>query len=307
MTATAPIDPAAASRGGDGVRRACLVPPLAFFGLFFIGPLIFLILLSVWQVRDFQVVAEPSLANFQEIAANFFAGSNYGWALLQTLYVAATTAVLAVALCYAMALAIVFAVPLRWQRLMILLAVAPFWTSYILRVYAWQVLLAKRGVINSLLAYSGLPDLQLGILYTQTATRVGLIHYLAPILIVVLYVAIANIDRTLIEAARELGATRLQVLRRVILPLSRTGIVLALSFAVLVSCGDALAGSLLGGGAGESWLGKLPLFANMILRAYASSTNLPHTAALAIVLVLLMMAILAAAYALTERARIEAR
>jgi len=283
------------------------VPTLAFFGLFFIGPVIFLVLLGFWQIRDFQVVATPSLENYRDIARNLFAGSNYGWAILQTLYVAATTAILALLLCYSMALAIVFAVPERWQRLMVLLAVAPFWTSYILRVYAWQVLLAKRGVINGVLAHVGLPDLQLAILYTQAATRVGLIHYLAPILIVVLYVAIANIDRTLIEAARELGATRLQVLRRVILPLSRTGIVLALSFAVLVSCGDVLAGSLLGGGAGESLLGKLPLFANMILRAYASSTNLPHTAALAIVLVLLMMAILGAAYVLTERSRIEAR
>jgi ABC-type spermidine/putrescine transport system permease subunit I len=206
-----------------------------------------------------------------------------------------------------MALAIVFAVPERRQRLVVLLAVAPFWTSYILRVYAWQVLLAKRGVLNSALAYVGLEELQVAIIYTQGATRIGLVHFLAPILIVILYVAIRNIDRTLIEAARELGASRIQVLWRVILPLSRTGIVLALSFATIVACGDVLAGALLGGGAGESLLGKLPLFQNLILRAYASSTNLPHTAAMALVLVAVMLAILLVAAAAMDRLRIDAR
>ncbi len=248
-----------------------------------------------------------SLANYTDIAANFFTKSNYGFALAQTLYVAATTAVLAVLLCYPMALAIVFAVPARRQRLMLLLCFAPFWTSYILRVFAWQVLLAKRGIINSAFAYIGLPDVHLSILYTQVATRIGLIHYLAPVLIVILYVSITNIDPTLLAAASELGASRLQVFRRVVLPLTRTGIVLSLSFAAIVSCGDVLSGSLLGGGAGQSLLGKLPLFANMVIREYASSTNLPHTAALALILVVTMVLILLAGFAIGERVRVEVK
>jgi ABC-type spermidine/putrescine transport system permease subunit I len=295
------------ARNDSGLRYIVLAPPVLYFGLLFVGPLLFLIALGFWTVENFQTVPGFSFANYADIAANFVDKSNYGYALAQTLYVAATTAIWAVLLCYPMALAIVFAVPQRWQRLVLLLCFAPFWTSYILRVFAWQVLLAKRGIINSAFAYIGLPDVHLSILYTQMATRVGLIHYLAPVLIVILYVSITNIDPTLLAAASELGATRMQVLRRVILPLTRTGIVLSLSFAAIVSCGDVLSGSLLGGGAGQSVLGKLPLFANMVIREYASSTNLPHTAALALILVVAMIAILLVGFAVGDRLRVEVK
>jgi ABC-type spermidine/putrescine transport system permease subunit I len=295
------------ARNDSALRYICLAPPVLYFGLLFVGPLIFLIALGFWTVENFQVVPGFSLSNYRDIAANFLAQSNYGYALAQTLYVAATTAIVAVALCYPMALAVVFAVPQRWQRLVLLLCFAPFWTSYILRVFAWQVLLAKRGIINSAFAYIGLPDVHLSILYTQIATRIGLVHYLAPVLIVILYVSISNIDATLLAAASELGASRMQVLRRVILPLSRGGIILSLSFAAIVSCGDVLSGSLLGGGAGQSLLGKLPLFANMVIREYASSTNLPHTAALALILVVTMLLILFAGFAIGERSRVEVK
>ena len=91
-----------------------------------------------------------------------------------------------------------------------------------LRLFSWQILLANEGH-HQLRARLGRVDLQFNLIYTQTATRIGLIHYLAPILIVVLFVTVANIDRDLIQAARDLGATRWQAFRRVILPMSRTG------------------------------------------------------------------------------------
>ena len=141
---------------------------------------------------------------------------------------------------------------------------------------------------------------------TQTATRIGLIHYLAPILIVVLYVTVANIDRELIQAARDLGATRWQAFRRVILPMSRTGLLVSASFAAIVSFGDVLSGSLLGGGVGHSVLGSVPLFSTMIMTEYASSTNLPRTAALAMILVLVMVLMLAGGAALAERGKVDA-
>ena len=293
----------AGSRGGL-VKGLSIGVPTVVFTVLFLGPLVYVVLLGFWRVENFSIVATFGLDNYLDIARNLFSGSNYGFSIAQTLYVAATTAILAVVLAYPMALAIVFTVPERYQRLVVLLAVAPFWTSYILRVYAWQVLLAKRGVINSALAFAGLRDIEISILYTQSATRVGLIHYLAPILIVILYVSIRNVDPVLIEAARQFGATRLQILRRVILPLSRTGIVLSLSFSALVACGDVLSGSILGGGAGDSLLGKLPLFANTIIRAYTSSTNLPHTAAMAMVLIAIMLTILVIGFVVAERTRI---
>lgn len=291
------------SHNDSAMKPALLAAPVVYFALFFVLPFAFLVALGFWSVENFQIVAGFRLDNYLDIFSQFFSRSNYGMAILQSVYVAATTAVLAVLFCYPMALAIVYAVSPRWQRMVLLFAVAPFWTSYILRVYAWQILLAKRGIINTALVALGLGDFQQSILYTQIATRIGLIHYLAPILIVILYVTVTNIDRTLIEAARELGATRWQALTRVILPLSRGGIVLSLSFGALVSCGDVLAGSLLGGGAGKSILGALPLYSNVVIREYASSTNLPRTSALAMILVILMVLMLLAGFAAGDRAR----
>ena len=86
-------------------------------------------------------------------------------------------------------------------------------------------------------------------------------------------------------------------------PLSRVGIVLSLCFATIISFGDVLSGSLLGGGAGRSALGAVPLFSNMIMNDYASSTNLPRTSALAMILVLILLAILALGLHLTDKAQ----
>jgi ABC-type spermidine/putrescine transport system permease subunit I len=287
------------------LRYLCLALPIGYSAVFFIGPLLFLVALGFSIVENYQVKWAFSFANYIDIAKQMFAQSNYGLAIAQSLYVSVTTAIVAVLFCYPLVLALTYAVPQRLQRLVLLLAIAPFWTSYILRVYAWQILLAKRGVINTAMAWIGADELQQGWIYTQTATRIGLVHYLAPILIVILYVTVSNIDRTLIEAARELGATRPQAFRRVILPLSRLGIVLSLSFATIISFGDVLSGSLLGGGAGKSALGSLPLFSNMIIREYASSTNLPRTSALALLLVAILVAILVVGSIAADRAQRE--
>jgi ABC-type spermidine/putrescine transport system permease subunit I len=285
------------------LKYLCLVLPVGYSTTFFLAPVIFLVVLGFWIVENFQLTPAVSLANYIDISQHLFARSNYALAIAQSFYVSLTTALVAILFCYPFVLALVFAVPSRLQRLVLLLAIAPFWTSYILRVYAWQILLAKRGIINTALSAIGADDLQQGFLYTQTATRIGLVHYLAPILIVILYVTVSNIDRTLIEAARELGATRWQAFRRVILPLSSLGLTISFSFAAIISFGDVLSGSLLGGGAGKSALGSLPLFSNMIIREYASSTNLPRTSALAMILVLMLVVILLAGLAAADRAQ----
>lgn len=275
--------------------------PLANSAAFFIAPLGFLVILGFWVVVDYQVVPTFSLENYADIATHMFAKSNYALSILQSLWVALTTAFVATSLCYIMVMALVFVVPEHRQRLALVLAIAPFWSSYILRVFSWQALLAKKGVINSGFIWLGLDNLQIDLIYTQIATRIGLIHYLAPVLIIVLYVTVANIDRNLIHAARDLGATRWQVFVRVILPMSRTGIIVAASFAAIISFGDVLSGAVLGGGAGTSILGSVPLFSNMIMVEYASSTNLPRTACLALILVLIMLVMLVVGVILAER------
>jgi spermidine/putrescine transport system permease protein len=274
------------------LKWLCLAPVAIWFVLLFGLPLAFLVWIGFWRIEDFQQVPDFSLDNYREIAGNLFVKSRYGLAMLQSFWVAATTALVAVAFAYGIALAIAFAVPAKRQRLALLFAVAPFWSSYVLRLYSWQTILSKNGVVNSVLKAAGIDVVRLDVIYTQIATRIGLVHYLTPILVVILYVTVSNIDRTLIEAARELGATRWQAFRRVILPLSKVGLITAGSFAVIIALGDALSGNLLGGGTGRSLIGKYPLFASMLMTDYSSSTNLPRTSALATILILVMILVL---------------
>ena len=288
----------------DSPLKVWLLAPLVILLVaLFLVPLVFLLWIGFWRVENFQAVPDFSLGNYREIFASFFTRSRYGLALVQSLWVASTTAVCAVAFSYLVALALAFAVPARWQRLALLLAIAPFWSSYVLRLYSWQTILSRNGVVNSVLKQIGLEGLRIEVIYTQIATRIGLVHYLAPILVVILYVSILSIDRVLIEAARELGATRWQAFTRLVLPLSRFGLMTAGSFAVIVGLGDALSGNLLGGGAGSSIFGKLPTYASMIMSDYSSSTNLPRTSALATILIIVMIAVLVVGFIAADRAR----
>ena len=275
---------------------------MVYYAVFFFAPLALLIVLGFWTVRDYQIVAEFTVENYVDIFNQFFTKSRFGWALIQSVYVAVTTSVLAVMFSYFLTMGIVFCVPQHLQRLILVLAILPFWSSYILRLFSWQLILAQGGALNYVLGALGLEE-PLIITNTQIGTRIGLIHYLSPILIIILYVTLINVNRNLIEAARELGATRLQAFIRVILPLSKLGLTFAFGFGVIISFGDVLAGFLVGGGIGKSWLGSYPLYSNMVISDYNSYTNLPRTAALATIMVLIMIAMLVVAYRLADRAR----
>ncbi len=288
------------------LKLAFLSLPVIYYGIFFIVPLIYLIVLSFWTVENYQIVAKFSVTNYDDIFSQFFTKSQFGWSLIQSLYVAATTTIFAVMFSYTFTMSLVFCVPERYQRLILLLAILPFWSSYILRLFSWQLILAQEGVLNYVLAGLGLND-PLLITNTQIGTRIGLVHFLSPILIIMLYVTLIHVDRNLIEAARELGATRWQAFVRVILPLSKLGLIFATGFAMIISFGDVLSGMLIGGGIGKSWLGTMPLYPSVIMSDYVSYTNLPRTAALATILVLIMVLILVVAYRFADKAGQELR
>jgi spermidine/putrescine transport system permease protein len=282
------------------IRLVCLAPAVIYDSILFLLPLLFLIWIGFWTVDNFRLIPGFSLVNYIDIFQQFFSKSRYAYAIVQSLWVSITATLFAVLFCYPFAMAIAFVVPPRLQRLAILLAIAPFWSSYILRLYAWQTLLNKQGLINSFLKGLNLINEPITVIFTQVGTRIGLIHYLAPILILILYLALQNVDRTLLSAARNLGANDWQVFCRVLLPLTRPGIVYSAVFGIIISLGDVLSGIILGGGTGQSIFGKLPLFATMILNEYAASTNLPRTSALATILILIMILVLLIGSKLSE-------
>ena len=275
------------------LKYICLAPALVYDGIFFLLPLIFLVWLGFWTTENYQAIPGFSLANYADIFSQFLSRSGYAYAIAQSLWVASTTTVLALLLCYPFALGLAFVIPERYQRFALLFAIAPFWSSYILRLYAWQTILTTNGLLNTALVKLHLIKSPLPIIYTQLGTRIGLVHYLSPIMILILYLVLCNIDRDLLEASRNLGATTWQTFWRVLLPLSKLGIIYSAIFGLIISLGDVLSGIILGGGTGKSILGSVPLFSTMILNEYAASTNLPRTSALATILILIMVLTLA--------------
>ena len=275
------------------LKYFCLAPVVLYDGLFFLLPLVFLIWIGFWSVENYQAVPGFSFANYGDIFSQLFTKSRYAFAIAQSLWVAATTTLLGILLCYPFAMALAFVVPPSLQRFALVLAIAPFWTSYILRLYAWQTVINTNGLINTLLMQLGWIEAPLQIIFTQVGTRIGLLHYLAPIMILILYLVLRSIDPTLLRASQNLGATTWQTFWRVLLPLSKPGIVYSAVFGSIISLGDVLSGIILGGGTGKSILGSLPLFSTVIFNEYAASTNLPRTSALATLLIGIMVLILA--------------
>jgi spermidine/putrescine transport system permease protein len=294
------MDQTKAPNESSSLRLICLSPAVLYDSFLFLLPLVFLFWIGFWTVDNYRLIPGFSLSNYIDIFQQFFSKSRYAYAILQSLWVSSTATLFAVLFCYPFAMAIAFIIPPRYQRLAILLAIAPFWSSYILRLYAWQTLLNKEGIINSCLKALHLVSSPIEVVFTQIGTRIGLVHYLAPIMILILYLALQNIDRSLLAAAKNLGATQWQVFWRVLLPLTRTGIIYSAVFGMIISLGDVLSGIILGGGTGKSIFGSLPLFASMILNEYAASTNLPRTSALATLLILIMLLILIAGTKLSQ-------
>ncbi len=282
------------------LKFICLAPAVIYDSIFFFLPLIFLVWIGFWSVENYRAIPGFSLANYIDIFSQFFDQSRYAFAIAQSLWVAFSTTALGILLCYPFAMVLIFLVPERLQRLLLVLSITPFWTSYILRLYAWQTILNNNGLLNTLLIRLGWIHEPLKIIFTQWGTRIGLLHYLAPIMILIIYLVLRSIDRTLIGAARNLGATQWQTFWRVILPLSKQGIIYSSVFGLIISLGDVLSGTILGGGTGQSILGQFPLFSTMILNEYTASTNLPRTSALATILIGIMIVVLGIGFKLAE-------
>ncbi len=188
--------------------------------------------------------------------------------------------VLTVALCYPMAYYVAFHVH-RNKMMWIVLMTLPFWTSYLLRVFAWKVVLGYEGVINSGLMWLGLIDAPLEfLLYSPTAVIITLAHAWAAFAILPLYVSLEKIDKSLLEAATDLGDGPMRRFFRITLPLSLPGVISASFLIFIPTTGDYITPALLGGPDGA-------MIGNLIQLQFGPVNNWPMGAALSIVLMLI--------------------
>jgi spermidine/putrescine transport system permease protein len=178
---------------------------------------------------------------------HFFVEPSYRAALVNSLEVTAIVTIVSIALAYPFAWVLAFVVPERWQRLALMLAVLPFWTSYVVRSYSWLLALAEKGVVNAALTGSGLLSEPIQLANTRAATVIGFVHFFVMLLTLTIYANLKQLSPNYRKAAADLGASPLQSFVHVILPLTLPGVMVGAFLTFVLAMGDYVTPQILGG------------------------------------------------------------
>jgi putative spermidine/putrescine transport system permease protein len=259
-----------------------LAPPLLAFAIVYLASLAALFVSSFWTVNPFTTEIERiwNLDNYRTI----FESSAYRTIALRTIGIAAavtlTDALLAFPFAYFMARV---ARP-RSRAVLFVMVLLPLWSSYLVRVYIWRLILNENGVLNWTLRKLGLPEAHLG--YSNYAVWLTFSYVWLPFMILPIYGALERIPESLVEASRDLGAKAFQTFRRVILPLALPGVVAGSIFTFSLTLGDYVTPLLAGGRPGTQFIG------NVVYSSVGISNNVPFAAAFATIPLVVMAAYL---------------
>ena len=250
-----------------------VTPALAWTILFFVVPFAVMAVYSTWARVDGEIVAAWDLRNY----AQFLDKPHFREALWNSLEVTASVTVVSVLLAYPLAWIIAAKVPERWQRLCLVLAILPFWTSYVVRSYSWLLVLSKKGLVNRTLLDWGLIDMPLDLANTRVATVIGFTHFFVMLLTLTIYANLRQLSPNYARAASDLGARGWQTFVHVILPLTLPGVMVGAFLTFVLCIGDYITPQILGGG------NELVL-PQVIMLQIGRLADFPSAAALSIVL-----------------------
>lgn len=280
----------AASRPRRVIRladHALAALPTIWLTLFFLAPLAFTVVFSFGHAEFGNVTLGFTLDNYRQALSGF-----YLQAFLRTLQFAVTGCVLCLVVAYPAAYFIARHAG-RFRNLALGLVLVPYFTSFLIRVMSWQILLARGGAVEAILNALHLHAGPLDVMDTQTAVFIGMVYAYLPIAIVPLYLVLIRIPPKLVEASRDLGAAPWQTFLNVTLPLSRPGIATAALLTGVPMLGELVIPTLLGGGRGV-------LMGQAISSQYLDSQNYALGSAMA-VLVLIAVAVIVALLARLTR------
>ncbi|MDJ1635520.1 ABC transporter permease [Rhizobium rhizogenes] len=267
-------------KNGSAFRLVMLAPGTLVAFVLILFALALVIFLS-FRTNDGSLLgAGISLANF----GTLFSDPLYGMVILRSLAIAGGVTLATVATAYPVAYYLAFhAGPKR--SLLLFLVTLPFWTSYLLRVFAWKIVLAYNGVLNSALMMTGITSEPLTIfLNTPTAVVLTLAHAYAPFAILPIYVALETLPKSLLEAAADLGARPFTTFRRVILPNSMPGVLAGALVVFVPTVGDYVTPTLVGGPAST-------MIGSLIQAQFGKANDWPFGAALAVLVMLVILAV----------------
>ena len=260
-------------RQSERAQGLFLISPTLCFALLLLAvPLFMVAALSFWTQDYLTLDRTFTTANY----VTAWTEPMYQYLMARSLKISIFVTAATVFLAYPVAYFISFHVAPKRKAMWIFLITIPFWTSYLMRIFLWKVILGYNGVINGSLTGLGIIDEPLSfILYNQNAVVLTLAHAWVPFAILPIFVALERVDRSLIEAAEDLGDSRLRRFLRVTLPLSMPGVIAATIIVFIPTIGDYVTPRLVGGPNGL-------MISNMIEMQFKKANNAPLGAALAI-------------------------
>ena len=280
------------TKGMDNLwRRFVIFTPYLWLLIFFLLPFLFVLKISFAD----PIVALPPFTRLFDLAREgerwfhitldnylFLLEDDLYWiSYLKSIRIAFVSTCLCLLIGYPMAYAIARADPV-WRNLFLFLIILPFWTSFLLRVYAWMGMLSTNGLINNLLLSAGLIDQPLKLLYTDFAVYLGIVYSYLPFMILPLYANLERLDYSLNEAAADLGARPLRVFRDITLPLSLPGIIAGSLLVFIPALGEFVIPALLGG------LDSL-MIGRTLYDEFFTNRDWPLSSAVAIILLLILV------------------
>ena len=263
------------------LAAAASIPVLVLTALLFV-PYLLLFVQSFWRLRGGAITRELTLENYGRLLGTEL----YPNTILFSAGIALQVTLAALVLAYPLAYVLAFKIR-RHRRLAYLAVIVPLWVSYLVRAYAWKIILGQEGILNGVLQAAGLIEAPLSVLlYSRWAVVVALTHIYVPFTVMPIFAVLESIPPSLREASQDLYAGRWRTFLRVVLPLSLPGVAAGTTFAFVLSMGDFLAPQLLGGN--DSAL----MVSNLVWSLFGVAYNWPLGAAVSVVIVLLTLLLL---------------
>lgn len=255
-------------------------PAIGWLVVFMVVPCLLVLAYAFFERGAFGgVVFHFTLENFARVVDPLYARI-----FLSSARIAGIATVIAILIAYPAAYAIVRA-PSRMQPVLLFLAVLPFWSNYLIRTYAWIVLLNREGLVNNLISALGYQGEPLSLLYTEGAVITGLVYNYLPFVILAIYSSLSRLNRELMEASRDLGGGPVRTFLRITLPLTLPGVAAGGVFIFVLSIGNFVTPALLGGG-------RFQMIGNLVYDQFLTANDWPFGAALGMALIVIMIVLL---------------
>jgi spermidine/putrescine transport system permease protein len=253
------------------------LPAVAWILLFFAAPLV---IMAVMSLLPLTADGSPPHLSFKAYS-DFFAQPAYVQAIWNSVTTTAIVVVVSLLLAYPFAYVLAYRVPKRWQRFALACAILPFWTSYVVRSYAWLLVLAPTGIINWVLINLGITERPITLAYNPNATVLGFVHFFIMLNALTIYANLVQINPRYVLAAQDLGASAWRSFLAVTLPLSVPGMAVGAFLTVVLCIGDFITPQILGGN-------KELLLPQVIMMQIQRQLDLPMASVMSLVLTVIV-------------------